>query len=424
MRGKRGNANALSAAEGRDKDLPGDGCAGALAARVRGPISAAPPGRDPRGRRVRHRRVSRRCATLPSAATRRRAAQGRGERIGALGDILANTPPDGARCDPAVAARAGRSAGVKAAGVTFVVLDAGAGDRGTGAGRPGSAARIRDELERPSAPTQVAETRLGGSRAADRGADRRRRMVAISGSRHRARPRDLHQAQPMSAVGCGADTGFHAHSHWNNPEPEVVLDRRLRRRSSARRSAMTSTCAISRAAARCCWARPRTRTPPRRSARSLRLFDASFTLDDVRAMEISLTIEGNDNYRLEGRSTMARSAAIPPIFPRSCSEPHHTYPDGSALFFGTLFAPTAGPRRAGPGLHPQGRRRGRGRRRQAWPAGQPHEARARLRALGVRNVGADAQSGAARRVVVIPTAAARESLSAEPRAPHAPRAAR
>ncbi len=27
----------------------------------------------------------------------------------------------------------------------------------------------------------------------------------------------------MSAVGLGADAGFHAHSHWNNPEPEAVL---------------------------------------------------------------------------------------------------------------------------------------------------------------------------------------------------------
>ncbi|WP_217701964.1 fumarylacetoacetate hydrolase family protein, partial [Phaeobacter sp. HF9A] len=31
------------------------------------------------------------------------------------------------------------------------------------------------------------------------------------------------KAQPMSAVGCGAQIGVHPRSQWNNPEPEVVL---------------------------------------------------------------------------------------------------------------------------------------------------------------------------------------------------------
>ena len=31
------------------------------------------------------------------------------------------------------------------------------------------------------------------------------------------------KSQPMSAVGHGADAGFHKASAWNNPEPEIVL---------------------------------------------------------------------------------------------------------------------------------------------------------------------------------------------------------
>ncbi|MGB4361050.1 MAG: fumarylacetoacetate hydrolase, partial [Rhodoferax sp.] len=31
------------------------------------------------------------------------------------------------------------------------------------------------------------------------------------------------KAQPMSAVGVGAEVGIHPGSHWNNPEPEIVL---------------------------------------------------------------------------------------------------------------------------------------------------------------------------------------------------------
>ncbi|MGH6637497.1 MAG: fumarylacetoacetate hydrolase family protein, partial [Polaromonas sp.] len=31
------------------------------------------------------------------------------------------------------------------------------------------------------------------------------------------------KSQPLSAVGTGAEVGLHPHSHWNNPEPEIVL---------------------------------------------------------------------------------------------------------------------------------------------------------------------------------------------------------
>ena len=31
------------------------------------------------------------------------------------------------------------------------------------------------------------------------------------------------KSQPMSAVGVGAEVGIHPSSHWNNPEPEIVL---------------------------------------------------------------------------------------------------------------------------------------------------------------------------------------------------------
>src|SRR5690606_27366505 len=31
------------------------------------------------------------------------------------------------------------------------------------------------------------------------------------------------KTQPMASVGFGAQIGIHPESHWNNPEPEVVL---------------------------------------------------------------------------------------------------------------------------------------------------------------------------------------------------------
>ena len=76
------------------------------------------------------------------------------------------------------------------------------------------------------------------------------------------------KGQPMSAVGHGMEAGLHPISTWNNPEPEVVLVVNPRARSSAPRSATTSTCATSKGARRCCCPRPRTTTRRRPSGHS------------------------------------------------------------------------------------------------------------------------------------------------------------
>ena len=112
----------------------------------------------------------------------------------------------------------------------------------------------------------------------------------------------------MSAVGCGARSACIRNRHWNNPEPEIVLAVNLAgRRSWAPRSATTSTCAISKAAARCCSPRPRTTTPPARSGPFMRLFD-----DDLlarrraqRPMSGSMC-DGADQFALERRQFDAR----------------------------------------------------------------------------------------------------------------------
>jgi fumarylacetoacetate (FAA) hydrolase family protein len=54
---------------------------------------------------------------------------------------------------------------------------------------------------------------------------------------------------------------------------------------------------------------------------------------------VDLLIEGRDNYRLEGRSSMNQISRDPEELIRQALSEHH-YPDGFALFLGTLFAPT------------------------------------------------------------------------------------
>ena len=90
----------------------------------------------------------------------------------------------------------------------------------------------------------------------------------------------------------------------------------------------------------------------------IRLFDADFALDDVRRAELRLTVEGDDGFRLEGASDMGKISRdpeeiVPPDDRREPSIPGRL----RALSRHDVRA-DQGSWRAGPGLHPQDRRRG------------------------------------------------------------------
>ena len=79
--------------------------------------------------------------------------------------------------------------------------------------------------------------------------------------------------------------------------------------------------------------------PPRRIGPFVRFFDGTFTLEDVRRIEVSLKVEGEDGFVLKGRSSMREIARDPADLVKQMLGRHHQYPDGAALFLGTMFAP-------------------------------------------------------------------------------------
>ncbi|OWT71436.1 MULTISPECIES: fumarylacetoacetate hydrolase family protein [unclassified Achromobacter] len=148
------------------------------------------------------------------------------------------------------------------------------------------------------------------------------------------------KAPVLSAVGTGNQIGIHPKSEWNNPEPEIVLavtrqgtivgatlGNDVNLRDFEGRSALLLSKAKDNNAS--CAIGP-----------FIRLFDDTFSLDDVRRCELTLRVEGTDGYVLSGASSMAQISRDPLDLVAQTLNRNHQYPDGFLLFLGTLFAPT------------------------------------------------------------------------------------
>lgn len=323
--------------------LPVDGTAGALAGRVWRPDVDGPSVVAIRADGVYD--LSRHAATMRDLAERTDAAavvtSAPAERIGTLADLLANTPEASRDASKPWLLSPVDLQAVKAAGVTFArsMVERVIEEQAKGA--PEKAEAIRATVEKqlggdlrklkPGSP-QALELKKALIAA---GAWSQYLEVGIGEDAE-----IFTKAQPMSSVGHGMMAGLHPRSTWNNPEPEVVLvvssagkivgatlGNDVNLRDFEGRSALLLS-------------KAKDNTASAALGPFIRFFDASFTLDTVRAMTVRLRVEGTDGFVLEGSSSMREIARDPADLVGELIGATHQYPDGAVLYLGTMFAPT------------------------------------------------------------------------------------
>jgi len=276
--------------------------------------------------------VSRRAPTVADLMDHADPASVAGERLFAI-DEIARLPKDRflAPCDLQA---------VKAAGVTFAISAIERVIEERARGDFTRAAEIREKLEH----------RIGGAiRSVVPGTDNAARLkdalikdslwsqyleVAIGPDAE-----IFTKTAPLASVGWGSEIGVRSDSTWNNPEPEVVLV--VNSRGDIRGATLGNDVNLRDFEGRSALLLSKAKDNNASCAIGpfIRLFDESFSLDDVRSAVVDLEITGADGFKLIGQSRMSEISRDPEELVRQAMSEHH-YPDGFVLFLGTLFAPT------------------------------------------------------------------------------------
>jgi fumarylacetoacetate (FAA) hydrolase family protein len=145
----------------------------------------------------------------------------------------------------------------------------------------------------------------------------------------------------LASVGHGDRVGVRRDSKWNNPEPEVVLaidstgrivgatlGNDVNLRDFEGRSALllpeakdnNGSCSI---------------------GPFIRVFDGDFTLDRLMTADVDVEVRGTDGFVTRGSNRLSRISRDPRALAAQAMGRTHQYPDGLALFLGTMFIPTA-----------------------------------------------------------------------------------
>ena len=147
------------------------------------------------------------------------------------------------------------------------------------------------------------------------------------------------KAPVLGSVGWGDMVGIRSDSAWNNPEPEVVLvcDPTGRVVGAALGNDVNLRDIEGRSAL--LLGKAKDNNASASVGPWIRLFDHTFSIDDVRDAVISLKVVGEDGFEMSGQSSMRLISRDPLELVAQTLSPAHQYPDGFALYLGTMFAP-------------------------------------------------------------------------------------
>ncbi|MBL4666930.1 MAG: fumarylacetoacetate hydrolase family protein [Sneathiella sp.] len=148
------------------------------------------------------------------------------------------------------------------------------------------------------------------------------------------------KAPVLSSVGLGAEVGIHPGSSWNNPEPEAIvivnadgiivgatLGNDVNLRDFEGRSALLL-------------GKAKDNNASAAIGPFIRLFDENFTLADLEQEVINLSVKGEDGFELNDFSSMNEISRSPSDLVSQTINRNHQYPDGIALYMGTMFTPS------------------------------------------------------------------------------------
>lgn len=148
------------------------------------------------------------------------------------------------------------------------------------------------------------------------------------------------KAPVLSAVGFGQRIGILQKSQWNNPEPELVLV--INSKGEVRGASLGNDVNLRDIEGRSALLLGKAKDNNGSCAVGpfIRLFDSQFGIDQLKELNIKLSVTGDDGFRMEGSNSIDQiSRPLEELVQQTIGK-HHQYPDGLILFTGTLFAPT------------------------------------------------------------------------------------